>query len=67
MDIRQTQADILSLLKDSPITGASVKKDVTELVYVGEIDWHSVCCVLGCMKMNSRYLAHTMSGYALSR
>jgi hypothetical protein len=37
MDIRQAQADILSLLEDSPITKSSVKEDVTELVRVGEV------------------------------
>ena len=37
MDFRQAQADILSLLEDSPITSSDVRTDVRELVQVGEI------------------------------
>ncbi|MEU8799632.1 MafI family immunity protein [Spirillospora sp. NPDC048819] len=37
MHYSQGQADILSLLQRSPITNSDVRKDVTELVYVGEM------------------------------
>lgn len=37
VDFRQAQADILSLLEDSPITSGDVRTDVRELVQVGEI------------------------------
>ncbi len=37
VDFRQAQADILSLLDDSPITSSDVRTDVRELVQVGEI------------------------------
>ena len=36
MDFRQTQADILAVLDDSPVTSSDVRTDVRELVQVGE-------------------------------
>lgn len=37
VDFRQAQADVLSLLDESPIASRNVRKDVRELVQVGEI------------------------------
>jgi hypothetical protein len=37
VDFRQAQADILSLLGESPIVRCDVRADVKQLVYVGEI------------------------------
>jgi hypothetical protein len=37
VDFRQVQADILILLDESPITSSDIRRDVRELVQVGEI------------------------------
>jgi hypothetical protein len=37
VDFRQAQADILTLLDQSPITSSDVRRDVRELVQVGEV------------------------------
>jgi hypothetical protein len=37
VDFRQAQADILTLLDESPITSSDIRRDVRELVQVGEI------------------------------
>lgn len=37
MDVRRAQADILNLLRDSPIVDIKVGADIKELVHVGEI------------------------------
>ena len=61
MDSRQTQADLLSLLNDSPIASEVTKGYVTEYVYVGEI---GLALEIICSHIYENYLPVTEEFFA---